>query len=305
MAGKVLPGDIIQIATIFIDSDSEASGSQVQTFKYTPKSKSNSESQEGSSSLKGKRKESDPKELDPSPKKCNKELIAGDISDSSSLPSTSTSSPKSKEGSSPNEFIIKELQKLVSRYEAEGDRWRLRTYQRAIKTLRKYSKRVESGKEAGELEGIGAKTAQKIQEIIDTGRLQKTLETPENIKCLSLFHQIHGVGATTARKWYDEGMRTLDDIKKRKDITKAHQVSLHYFDDLQQRIPRKEVSQIGQVVETYARKFDPQVNVIISGSYRRGALECGDVDILRKFIVIQCTPEMKSHLILSQSLFKK
>lgn len=46
------------------------------------------------------------------------------------------------------------------------------------------------------------------------------------------------------------------------------------------RIPRAEVEQIGRVVEEAAHKLHPEIQSQVTGSYRRGKPDCGDIDIV-------------------------
>jgi len=58
---------------------------------------------------------------------------------------------------------------------------------------------------------------------------------------------------------------------------------LKYYEDLRQRIPREEATQLANRVEKAAKAVvdDGDVlKVVTCGSYRRGAETCGDVDIL-------------------------
>jgi len=53
------------------------------------------------------------------------------------------------------------------------------------------------------LHGVGEKLANKVWEIIESGDLQKLneLSSTEEMQAISLFTNIWGVGATTARGW--------------------------------------------------------------------------------------------------------
>lgn len=47
-----------------------------------------------------------------------------------------------------------------------------------------------------------------------------------------LFMGIHGVGPAIAREWYQRGLRTLDDVRNRKDgiqLSAAQEVSYWYI----------------------------------------------------------------------------
>lgn len=64
---------------------------------------------------------------------------------------------------------------------------------------------------------------------------------------VAVFAQIYGVGHKTGQKFYDDGARSLEDLRadpKRFRLTEAQKLGLEYFSDLQQRIPRSEVKKL-------------------------------------------------------------
>jgi len=63
-------------------------------------------------------------------------------------------------------------------------------------------------------------------------------------------------------------------------IRADHQIGLALYGDLKQRIPRAECKQIYDIVKREALVIDPKIEIEIMGSYRRGAENSGDVDIL-------------------------
>ncbi|KAJ3321727.1 hypothetical protein HDV06_003876 [Boothiomyces sp. JEL0866] len=202
-------------------------------------------------------------------------------------------SSKSKDKSEPpNQGIIDQLQKLLDRYTVEGDRWRVKSYRTAISALKKYPTKIKDRKEALAINGIGEKIADKIQEFLDVGYIKKNEEVPEHVQTLEIFYNIYGVGAKLAKKWYSEGMRTLDDIRKRDDLTKAQQLGLKYYDDLMKRIPRDEVEEIGNRIEKVLKLRFPKLEMYIMGSYRRGAETCGDIDLIFTSKTIELTKEL-------------
>ncbi|XP_049789575.1 DNA polymerase lambda-like isoform X2 [Schistocerca nitens] len=103
-----------------------------------------------------------------------------------------------------NGNIIAELEKLSSTFRSCGDQWRAHGYDKAIASIKSHGKNINSYEEAISLPGIGKKMAEKIMEIIETGKLQKVDEVcnSEKSKIISLFTQIWGVGPATAQSWY-------------------------------------------------------------------------------------------------------
>lgn len=108
----------------------------------------------------------------------------------------------------------------------------------------------------------------------------ESLENDESTKIVQLFTQVWGVGPKTAKEWYSQGFRTLEDLKSKASLTKAQEIGLKYFHEFKQRIPRAEVAQIEALVKREAEKVKSGLTIITCGSYRRGSADSGDVDIL-------------------------
>ncbi|KAI0651056.1 hypothetical protein C8Q79DRAFT_931196 [Trametes meyenii] len=187
----------------------------------------------------------------------------------------------------PNQNIIDKLQELKSLHAVKAskdDEWRVLGYNKAIAALRKHPTRVKSYEEAAGLRGIGAKTAQKIMEIIDTGHLRRIEhERTADVAAIQTFLGIYGVGVNTASKWYNNGCRTLGDVAACKGgikLSTEQEIGLRYYQDINTRIPRAEVEEIYDKIKTTALAIDPKLFIEVMGSYRRGKADCGDIDIL-------------------------
>ncbi|XP_011862829.1 PREDICTED: DNA polymerase beta-like [Vollenhovia emeryi] len=161
--------------------------------------------------------------------------------------------------------------------------YKYNAYRKAAGTLGALTERVKSGEEAKKLPGIGAKIAKKIDEFLQTGKLQKL----ENIKkdgtnvAISLLAQVSGIGPAKAKELVDAGIKTLEDLKKHQDKLTHHQkLGLKYFDDFEKKIPRAEIVQIEKTLRSAVKELDSAYLVTICGSYRRGKEESGDIDVL-------------------------
>jgi len=104
--------------------------------------------------------------------------------------------------------------------------------------------KIESAEQVKDLPTIGKSLKDHINEIVTTGKLSKLehFENDEKVRTISLFGEVWGVGPATALKLYEKGHRTLDDLRKDESLTNAQRIGLKYFDDIKQRIPRHEVS---------------------------------------------------------------
>ncbi len=65
---------------------------------------------------------------------------------------------------------------------------------------------------------------------------------------VALFSDVWGAGAETAKKWFAQGFRTLDDLRSRARLTRTQQIGLKYYQDFNTRIPRDEVTRIETIV---------------------------------------------------------
>jgi len=57
-------------------------------------------------------------------------------------------------------------------------------------------------------------------------------------------------------------------------------MGLKYYHEFNKKIPREEVELHGKIVTEAVDKLFKDFSVVITGSYRRGRKECGDIDIL-------------------------
>ncbi|XP_068248489.1 DNA polymerase lambda-like [Palaemon carinicauda] len=192
------------------------------------------------------------------------------------------SQPSSSQTKGFNIHITSELEKLATAYKSKNDTWRAVGYQKAISAIRNYPKEITSREEALKIRGVGARLADKVAEIVESGKLRKVAEVceGEEAKTLQLFMGVWGAGPTTAQNWYIQGFRTLDDLRSKAPLTRHQQIGLKYYDDINSRIPRDEVAEIENYVKEAALSVKKGLIVTVCGSYRRGKPSCGDVDIL-------------------------
>lgn len=181
----------------------------------------------------------------------------------------------------PNARTIGILEQMLEHYERTSDQWRTIAYRKAISALRREKEKIVSKDQALRIPCIGERLASKIEEIVWTNRLRRLeyANLEPNDKILQMFLNIYGVGFAQASKWIAQGHRSLDDLKK-VDLTKNQQIGVEHYDDFLQRIPRAEVEAHGDVVRQAILKVDPGVQAMIAGSYRRGASNSGDIDML-------------------------
>ncbi|XP_011906958.1 PREDICTED: DNA polymerase lambda isoform X7 [Cercocebus atys] len=138
----------------------------------------------------------------------------------------------------------------------------------------------EETQEACSIPGIGKRMAEKIIEILESGHLRKLDHISESVPVLELFSNIWGAGTKTARMWYQQGFRSLEDIRSQASLTTQQAIGLKHYNDFLERMPREEATEIEQTVQKAAQAFNSGLLCVACGSYRRGKATCGDVDVL-------------------------
>uniref|UniRef100_A0A8C2FDC1 DNA polymerase n=1 Tax=Cyprinus carpio TaxID=7962 RepID=A0A8C2FDC1_CYPCA len=156
-------------------------------------------------------------------------------------------------------------------------------YRKAASVIAKYPQKIKSGAEAKKLDGVGAKIAEKIDEFLTTGKLGKLekIRSDDTSSSINFLTRVTGIGPAAARKFYDEGIRNLEDLKKIEHKLNHHQqIGLKYFEEFEKRIPRVEMQKMEALILKELDVVDPVYIGTICGSYRRGAESSGDIDIL-------------------------
>ncbi|XP_019954723.1 DNA polymerase beta [Paralichthys olivaceus] len=183
-----------------------------------------------------------------------------------------------------NEGITDFLVELAN-YEKNVNRaiHKYNAYRKAASTIAKYPNKIKSGEEAKKLDGVGAKIAEKIDEFLQTGKLRKLekIRNDDTSSSINFLTRVTGIGPAAARKFFEEGVKTLEDLKKIEHKLNHHQqIGLKYFEEFEKRIPRAEMEKMETLILGELKKIGKEYIGTICGSYRRGAASSGDIDIL-------------------------
>lgn len=188
--------------------------------------------------------------------------------------------------------IIDALRVLEARDKAEKKPFSVRAYVTVLRHLEAHPAPIRSIAEIPVFQGVGEKIKKKMEEIVETGRLEAAEKAKVDypLDALALFGGIYGIGPVKARELVDMGLRTLTDLRvelhMRPDLLHEKQkAGLFYYEDLVERIPREEMREHELHVETLRvptplSREAGDVSITIVGSYRRGAETSGDVDVL-------------------------
>ncbi|PMD49520.1 Nucleotidyltransferase [Hyaloscypha bicolor E] len=184
----------------------------------------------------------------------------------------------------PNEGFLSELRVIKQARTLKGDQIGIRAYSAAVAAVASYPYSLTSAYEINRLPGCGDKMAKHWQDWKDFGHVKEAdeIRSDPDMQVLNLFWNIHGVGEVSAREFFNNGWRRLDDIVEHgwDNISRDQQIGVKYYDEFLQRIPREEVESIGNVVLDRANQIRDGFQMVVCGGYRRGKPDSGDVDVV-------------------------
>lgn len=190
-----------------------------------------------------------------------------------------------------NEELIKELTTIQEIAGITGSVYREKAYRKAISEIKrlKFDITRENIGEVAKMKipGIGKGIMSKIIEFIESGRIAEIDEMKKSREYTAYveFSKITGVGPATINEWIKKHIYNLRDLRNaiaqgKVVLNNMQKYGLRYYDDLNERIPRTEVTTLGDYIKRILIQIDPKVMFVIAGSYRRGAETSGDIDIL-------------------------
>jgi len=180
-----------------------------------------------------------------------------------------------------NKSLLGILGQLEDLMKLKGEPFRARAYHNAAETIMLYQEPITDIKQLKGKPGIGKTIMEKFNEYLTTGKL-KTLERAKGDP-LYLFPKIYGIGPKKAKQLVEAGVTTLAELRKRQDelLNTNQKLGLKYFEDIEKRIPRAEINEYSDILaDVFSRLKHVGSRFEIVGSYRRGAKDSGDIDII-------------------------
>jgi len=179
-----------------------------------------------------------------------------------------------------NESFIDLLNKLSEIMMKHGEPFRAKAYQKAQDTILKYPSIITSVQQLEGLSGIGPTIMDKLKEYVETGTL-RILEQ-EKTNPINIFTDVYGIGPKKAEELVKAGVKTIAELRTRQNelLNEIQKIGLTFYEDILQRIPRSEIEQYKIIFEKCFVKHNETDAFEIVGSYRRGAADSGDIDII-------------------------
>ena len=204
-----------------------------------------------------------------------------------------------------NQLIAKILNNIADILELQEVQFKPIAYRRAAQSIESLSEDITDIYERGELEeipGIGKNIAEKVAEIIKTGKLDYYEKLKKEVKVdVEGLNEVPSLGPKKIKVLYKKlGVRNIPDLEK---VLRQHKVQelegfgekteetlLHGIELLKKRPSRFlyiHAMPIVEAVKKNLEKYDFVKKVEVAGSYRRGKETVGDLD----FLVVSSQPE--------------
>jgi NAD-dependent DNA ligase len=182
-----------------------------------------------------------------------------------------------------NEKFIELMEKLSDIMLKQGEPFRARAYQKAQETIMSIPDDIQSPQDLKGKPGIGDTIMEKLNEYVSTGTL-KVLEREKN-NPINIISEVYGIGPKKAKELVDKNITTIEKLREKQDevLNETQKVGLKYYEDILQRIPRSEIDQYANIFEKAfdkIKKPGSESAFEIVGSYRRGAVSSGDIDVI-------------------------
>ena len=179
-----------------------------------------------------------------------------------------------------NEEFVDILGQLEDIMQRQGEPFRARAYHKAAETIMTFPDEITDPKQLEKLPGIGKTIMTKLQEYVDTGKLNAIEKMKNNP--LNVLTKVYGIGPKKAKQFIDEGLDTIEKLKEQPEkLTAAQKVGVQYFNDIEKKIPRSEIDEYKVVFEKVFKESTPPGSKFeIVGSYRRGKQQSGDIDMI-------------------------
>jgi NAD-dependent DNA ligase len=183
-------------------------------------------------------------------------------------------------GSRLNEQFIELMEKLANIMLKQGEPFRARAYQKAQETIMSYPSDITNISMLKGKPAIGDTIMEKLKEYVETGTL-KVLEREKN-NPVNILADVYGIGPKKAAELVAGGINTIGMLRENQNLLNdVQKVGLKYYEDVLKRIPRSEIDQYAIIFNGLFKKVSNQNSRLeIVGSYRRGATNSGDIDVI-------------------------
>lgn len=188
--------------------------------------------------------------------------------------------------------IIKHIKRFKEDAQQNKQFFKIRAYNSVLKSLEEMQEPINSIEDLQSIKGIGKNIREKIVEIMKLGpdsvnaESQTNTEKDKKIINIDSLQRVHGIGPVKARELVEtHGITSIEDLQKESNkhlLNSKQLMGLRYVTDFEKRIPRTEMDKHKTIIQSVLNVIDTknQYRFEIAGSYRRGAKDSGDIDVL-------------------------
>ena len=183
-----------------------------------------------------------------------------------------------------NEDITSSFDELGTILTQHGQHFRARAYREASDIIRSMDADIFLSSQLCDVKGLGKTMLQKIDELQTNGTL-KILEK-ERSSPMTQLTKVFGIGPKKAAELISSGVDSFEKLQMmpKEKLPSNIVKGIMYFDDIQERIPRNEIDEYQcKLTDTFNKVAGNAAGTSsfkIVGSYRRGALCSGDIDVI-------------------------
>ena len=199
---------------------------------------------------------------------------------------------------SKRERIISIFKDLQEYYETIAEKnkttpFKIESYKKVIKQLEKLNnnKNITSINNLKNIPNIVQKSKDKIKIILETNKLPNHENIKKNLKKIKIskdLQKIYGIGPELSKKLLiNKNIKNIQDLKKKVKnkkiiLTPTQEISLKYYDNLQQKISYNEITKITAIFKKILKenKKIMDVQLLNAGSYAMGKKYSGDIDYI-------------------------
>jgi DNA polymerase beta len=183
------------------------------------------------------------------------------------------------------QLILDALETMRKGDVARGEKFSAIAYAKAIKGIKDLKKPIVSVEDVAGVAGIGKKITAKIDEILKTGKLAAAERTKQeiNLDIYDALLKVHGIGPVKARELVNtHSIKSIAELREKQGdlLNEVQKMGLKYYEDLLERIPRAEMIEHNELLQSHLPK---KAHAVVVGSFRREAETSGDIDMLLAF----------------------
>lgn len=190
------------------------------------------------------------------------------------------------------EFLVRQIEFYVD-VKTGKDKliysYKLKSISEALDVIRKIKFKIKSGSDVKDYKGIGKGTIDRIDEILNTGKLSEIKDADisgQHLDYVDELMKVFGIGRIKAYELYTKyNIKSLaelkDAVKKGKiELPEIISKGLEYVDKIEVSIPRSEMDDNYSKLIMIGIKTDPNMDVRVCGSYRREKQVSNDIDVI-------------------------